>query len=58
MDMNRSVHSGETQDQATRALLILGIILNDRPSVYRFPNLLNVDVSQDSLVNCVLRKLE
>ena len=58
MDMNRSVHSRETQDQATRAILILGVILNDAPAGYRFPNLLNVDVSQDSLVNCVLRKLE
>ncbi len=58
MDMNRSVHSRETQDQATWAILILGIILNDRASGYRFPNFLNADVSQDSLVNCVLRKLE
>ena len=47
-----------TEDQATRALFIVGVILDDLTAGDGLTQLLHADAPQDTLIDRMLRKLE
>lgn len=56
--MNSSPTLSESHDQATRAILVGGIVLNHLASCDSLDDFPDADMTEDGLVDCVLSKLE
>lgn len=58
MDVQRPARTGETEQQAARPILVIGVILDNFTNPNGLPDLIHCDGPQDSLVNGVFGKLE
>ena len=58
LNMERAAGSGYTQDQATRTVFVIGVVLNDLAARDCLPQLGDRDSPLNALIECLLRKLE
>jgi len=58
VNMERAVGSSYTQHQATRPVLVIGVVLYDLAARDYLPHLGHRDSPLNALIECVLRKLE
>ncbi len=58
MDMDRPPSDSSAQNQATRPVLVIRIVLNNFPVRDCFTDFIDSDIPNDTLINRMFRKLE